>query len=148
MLPDRNTRVANKPRRRSRPTSSHGPDRAPLDRPDSGERAARFFLALVTRRIQGGRAAILAPGDRADLLESARRLGLRPFDAALLIAVVQDRVRRGEDPMAPGALPFTPGLTPTRGGHASPLARAWALAITTLALGSAVAAALIALIAA
>jgi len=103
-------------------------------------------MALVTRRIRGDRTAILAPNDRAELLAAADSLGLRPFDAALLIAVVQDRVRRGEDPLDPRALPFTPGLRTTRGTDPAPLARAWALSLATLALGSAIAATLIALL--
>lgn len=101
-------------------------------------------MALVTRRIEGGRAAILPPSARAELLTSAERLGLRPFDAALLIAVVQDRLRRGDDPLADRALPFTPGLTPIRTGS-SALTHAFVAAATTLALGSAIAASLIAL---
>jgi hypothetical protein len=39
---------------------------------------------------------VLAPATRRQLLERAGRLGVRQFDANLLIALVQDRARRGE----------------------------------------------------
>ena len=40
--------------------------------------------------------AVLTPERRRGLIEEARRLGMREFDANLVIAVVQDRARRGE----------------------------------------------------
>jgi hypothetical protein len=54
------------------------------------------FAASAARAIEGGRAAILRPEARRALLASAVRAGLRPFDAHLIIAVVQDAARRGE----------------------------------------------------
>lgn len=57
----------------------------------------RAVLALrVAESLEGGRAAILRPERRDRLTRLATRLGLRPFDAALVIAIVQDGVRSGE----------------------------------------------------
>ena len=39
---------------------------------------------------------VLPPERRRRLIDGARRLGVREFDANLVIAVVQDRARRGE----------------------------------------------------
>jgi hypothetical protein len=54
------------------------------------------FASEVEATLQGGRAAILTPESRDQLLGLAERLGLRTFDAHLLIATVQDAARRGE----------------------------------------------------
>lgn len=47
----------------------------------------------VAARLQG---TMLAPEDRALLVDEARRMGIREFDSHLVMAVVQDRARRGE----------------------------------------------------
>ena len=47
----------------------------------------------VASRLQG---TMLAPEDRAVLVDEARRMGIREFDSHLVMAVVQDRARRGE----------------------------------------------------
>jgi hypothetical protein len=61
-------------------------------RPDD----ARWVLALkVSQALEGGRAAILTPERRQALLTHGRRIGLRDFDANLLIAIVQDGKRSG-----------------------------------------------------
>jgi hypothetical protein len=58
---------------------------------------ARWVLAVrTTMSLQGGRAAILRPDDRRSLVTQAARMGLRPFDAALVIAIAQDAARSGE----------------------------------------------------
>lgn len=58
---------------------------------------ARWVLAVrTTMSLQGGRAAILRPDDRRSLVTQATRMGLRPFDAALVIAIAQDAARSGE----------------------------------------------------
>jgi hypothetical protein len=58
----------------------------------------RWILAVQTsREIQGGRAAVITPESRRRLLLTGARLGLRPFDSNLVIAVVQDGARSGED---------------------------------------------------
>jgi hypothetical protein len=58
--------------------------------------AREILTARVSELIQGGRAAILTPEHRARAVRIARMLGVRDFDAQLVIAVVQDRARRGE----------------------------------------------------
>ena len=55
---------------------------------------ARWQLAGETQRALQG--AVLAYEDRKRLLALANRLGIRAFDANLIVALVQDRARRGE----------------------------------------------------
>jgi hypothetical protein len=65
---------------------------------------ARAILASrVAEAIEGGRAAVLRPIARKNLVAVGAALGLRPFDTALVIAIVQDRARTGEAPAPPGA---------------------------------------------
>lgn len=60
---------------------------------------ARRILALRTAEaLDGGRAAVLRPESRRRLLQLAHMLGVRAFDANLVIAIVQDGARRGETP--------------------------------------------------
>ncbi len=54
------------------------------------------FAVQVARDIDGGRAAVLTPEKRRRLLGIADGLGLRVFDANLVIAIVQDGARSGE----------------------------------------------------
>lgn len=62
-----------------------------------GATDARWVLAVqVMRSLEGGKAALLRPEKRRSLLIAARTLGLRDFDANLVIAIVQDGVRSGE----------------------------------------------------
>ncbi len=57
---------------------------------------ARWILARrAAESIEGGRAAILRPEVRRRLLSTGQRLGLRPFDANLILAIVQDDARCG-----------------------------------------------------
>lgn len=59
---------------------------------------ARALLGEVTAAaLDGGRAAVLSPERRRRVIDIGERLGVRAFDANLVIAVVQDRVRRGEN---------------------------------------------------
>jgi hypothetical protein len=60
----------------------------------------------IVRRLQG---SIIAPEDRTALLACGRARGLRCFDTNLLIAMVQDRARRGE---TPGAIALAQTRTP------------------------------------
>ena len=55
------------------------------------------FACRVASSLEGGKAAILRPEARDRLLSQASRLGLRQFDANLVIAIVQDSARCGED---------------------------------------------------
>jgi hypothetical protein len=64
----------------------------------------RWVLAVqVSRELQGGRAAVLTPEGRRRLLLVGNRLGLRAFDSNLVIAIVQDGARAGEDPLGSNA---------------------------------------------
>ncbi len=73
---------------------------------------ARAVLALrAHEQLQGGRSAVLTPERRRALVTTATHLGLRPFDASLIIAVVQDAARRGEameHPQTTGRLRMIP----------------------------------------
>ncbi len=60
------------------------------------------FAARVARALDGGHAAILRPERRRELVAAGVDLGMREFDTHLVIAVVQDAARRGEDSQAPG----------------------------------------------
>ena len=51
------------------------------------------FAASIARALEG---SMLTPERRESLVLEAQSLGLRAFDANLVIAVVQDRARRGE----------------------------------------------------
>lgn len=63
---------------------------------------ARWILAVqVFRALEGGPAAVITPESRKRLLVTAERLGLRSFDAGLIIAIVQDSARAGLDPLGP-----------------------------------------------
>jgi hypothetical protein len=60
----------------------------------------RWVLAVrAAGLIEGGRAALLSQKRRQRLHAMAARLQLRPFDTALVIAIVQDAARAGEDPL-------------------------------------------------
>ena len=59
------------------------------------------FAVLVSKVLDGGRAAILAPERRALLMGNAKEIGLREFDANLVIAIVQDCVRTGHERLCP-----------------------------------------------
>jgi hypothetical protein len=55
---------------------------------------ARAILAsLAARSIEGGEAAMIRPDVRRRLVARAASMGLRPFDANLVIAIVQDDAR-------------------------------------------------------
>lgn len=54
------------------------------------------FAAAVAACMEGGKAALLRVEHRNKLHKTARKLGLRVFDANLIIAIVQDAARRGE----------------------------------------------------
>lgn len=71
-----------------------------------------IFAQRVQGALQGGRAAILPPSTRQELVSSAVRAGLRPFDANLVIAIVQDDVRSGASRVNLETAP--PGLSMVR----------------------------------
>jgi hypothetical protein len=74
----------------------------------------RWVLAAAAiTALDGGRAAILAPARRRRLMTTAVALGLREFDASLIIAIVQDAARRGE-PLNAGAASSLAMVAPAR----------------------------------
>jgi len=98
------------------------------------------FAVEVARAIEGGRAAILRPEVRRALVDAAEGRGLRAFDAHLIIAVVQDAVRRAEPVAGPAPLLRVIG----GGGRAGSMVVPWVLAV---ALGLAIFGALVAWVA-
>lgn len=54
-----------------------------------------IFATSVAAGLEGGRLALLRPQSRQRLLVRAEELGLRPFDANLVIAIVQDAAQGG-----------------------------------------------------
>ncbi len=58
------------------------------------------FACRVATSLEGGRAAILRPESRDRLLNQANHLGLRQFDANLIMAIVQDTARCGLEPLS------------------------------------------------
>lgn len=90
--------------------------------------------AAVVSSLEGGRAAILRPQVRRQLVASAVSMGLRPFEANMVIALVQESTRRGEP--QPRAM-----LVPLRSHHAPQALKIIALA---LAIAAAILAALVA----
>ncbi len=63
---------------------------------------ARWALAVHTsRQLQGGQAAVLSPDARRRIVRLATQMGLRPFDANLVMAIVQDGARSGAGSLSP-----------------------------------------------
>lgn len=64
---------------------------------------ARWTVAVATAMaVEGGRAGIISAERRANVAKLATSVGLRPFDTALIMAVVQDATRAGEAPLSVG----------------------------------------------
>ena len=84
-----------------------------------------LFASRVAKSLEGGRAACLPPEKRQKLVAAAIDEGMRPFDANLIIAIVQDGARRGEAPSASCLQ-----MVASKPSHA----REWMLAVVTLAL--------------
>ncbi len=66
----------------------------------SADEAAAIFAIRVQSQLQAGRAAVLTPERRRALIAGSVGLGIKAFDANLVIAVVQSAVRAGDDPLA------------------------------------------------
>jgi hypothetical protein len=102
-------------------------------------RDPRWVLAMQTQaRLQG---AVLSPERRDELMKSGRKMGLRPFEANLVIAIVQDRARSGGRTERSATM-----LSLVRGteAQAQPIAPAvWPKWFAALAAAAAVAAVLI-----
>ncbi len=94
----------------------------------------RWTLAAIAYgKLQDGP---LTPESREELIKKATRLGLRPFDASLIIAIAQDQARHGR------ALEHAePTLRLIRPPHVTdttwPAFRRWSMAIVCASLASA-----------
>jgi hypothetical protein len=93
---------------------------------------ARWALAARTAEsLEGGRAAVLPPQKRERLTRLATSLGMRPFDANLVIAIVQDGARSGEGPLGHGVterLQLVQPPQPRRGAFGGP--SGWLMLVT------------------
>lgn len=68
-----------------------------------GNTDPRWLLAIkASTLLEGGKAAMLRPHNRRELMTLAKFMGLRAFDAGLVIAVVQDGARSGEGALSAG----------------------------------------------
>ena len=94
----------------------------------------RWMLACATRDALQG--AVLTFENRRKVLLLAQRVGIRAFDANLIVAIVQDRARRGEpiDQVAE-AITVIPKPAPPRRSLAP--AWTWAAAILVAVLADA-----------
>lgn len=86
--------------RASRAIASENAQAAKASREIAEGDARWVFAAKVGQTLQGGRLAALPADRRQKLIRLATKMGLRAFDANLVIAIVQDAVRTGKQ--APG----------------------------------------------
>lgn len=111
LVPDRDTQRPSG----SRPGSSSSVRRVQEENAAASVLDPEDARAILARRVveslEGGSAAILRPEVRSRLVTTGVRMGLRPFDANLVIAIMQDDARlakeRGKPPTArlsPGAM--------------------------------------------
>lgn len=97
------------------------------------------FAVRVAASIEGGRAGILRPAVRQKLVQQATQLGLRPFDANLVIAIVQDSSRTFGSPLSDHAadrlrLVRDPREASLQSQRWSPLAVSLAVSLIAVAL--------------
>ena len=89
----------------------------------------RWVLAVrAYSQLQG---ASLNPNRREKLIQSAGGMGVRPFDANLIIAIVQDHARRGKDLGDAAGTVALLEPPPRRRGHEEHATLRWAVAIIT-----------------
>ncbi|MBA4119209.1 MAG: hypothetical protein C0513_00670 [Isosphaera sp.] len=103
-----------------------------LSRGLSADDARWILAARAGEQLQGGSVAALPAESRRGLMHAAHALGMRPFEAGLVIAVVQDAARRGETlESARPLLGFVPARGRRAGREGSPSLRVlvWALAL-------------------
>jgi hypothetical protein len=101
-------------------------NRAAAANPSLDPTDPRWVLAVrAYSQLQG---SALSPERRDRVLRTARHLGIRPFDANVIIAITQDHARRGE-PLsdAAGTLGVVPLPRQTR--HTSATPARWAAAL-------------------
>lgn len=108
-IPHPSLRLTHRPLRVER-APAHGPEawhreaRARLEIADENmsasaldaDSARRMLAVRVAECLEGGRSAILTPMRRRRVMRLAHMMGVRDFDAHLVIAIVQDGARRGE----------------------------------------------------
>lgn len=92
-----------------------------------------IFATQVAASLEGGRTGILRPDRRRELVVKADQLGLRSFDANLVIAIVQDAAREGRA-LSPEAQDRLTLVRPVSDGGAGSMAGPLLLAAATLAL--------------
>lgn len=106
------------------PPRVQAPSMQPLQATDP-----RWVLAVRTQeQLQG---AILSPDRRDKLLRLGRTLGLGPFEANLIIAIVQDQARRG---LSIAQAHQTLQFVPLRTRHAGRKRWGWRIGMTALAV--------------
>lgn len=64
--------------------------------PITGATDPRWVLAIRTADLLEG--DVLPPAKRETLMKTGKQMGLTPFDCSLILAIVQDRARRGIAP--------------------------------------------------
>jgi hypothetical protein len=141
---------AGRPRRAARQHRVVASAVAAENRAAAGLRAddARAILAArVVQSLEGGRAAVLRPVVRKNLISAGAALGLRPFDTSLVIAIVQDRARAGVSSASHSSPPADTRLNlvnAARGPYSPHTGRtiAWSV-VSALALAAAVFTALV-----
>ncbi len=79
----------------------------------SDDAAHAIFSTRVAHQLEGGKVALLRPERRRELSKLATNMGIRPFDAQLLIAVTQDAARHGE--IVTGDAALDPAADPSVG---------------------------------
>ncbi len=102
---------AHRPARRADDGVRRHDSHARRDAPSLAPADPRWVLAVRTGEALQG--ATLGPDDREQLIRTGRMLGLNPFQANLVIAIVQDQARRGLGPAdGAGELAFVPLIGP------------------------------------
>ncbi|MHC4416106.1 MAG: hypothetical protein ACYS0G_12565 [Planctomycetota bacterium] len=92
--------------------------------------------ALAVRAYSQLQGTTLTLERRQRMMRTARQLGIRPFDANIIIAIVQDHARRGTDlSAAAGTIALLPPPAPSRSVAWSWLR--WFVAITTAVVANA-----------
>ncbi len=92
-----------------------------------------IFATRVASALEGGRTGLLRPERRRELVVKADELGLRAFDANLVIAIVQDAAREGRS-LSPAAQQRLTLVRPAWEGKGESVAGPLLLAATTLAV--------------
>jgi hypothetical protein len=82
--------------------------------------AQSLFAATVANSLEGGPAGVLPADSRRRLVAAAVRLGIREFDAHLIIAMVQERARTERTPRARTMQPAERVQRTMRSGSHSP----------------------------